>query len=41
MALMPGAVTGYEAQFDFPLREQPPRLTSTVVHRVEIDLTRE
>jgi trehalose 2-sulfotransferase len=26
MALMPGAVTGYEAQFDFPLREQPPRL---------------
>jgi LPS sulfotransferase NodH len=26
MALKPGAVTGYEAQFDFPLRESPPEL---------------
>lgn len=26
MTLKPGAVTGYEAQFDFPLREQPPEL---------------
>jgi LPS sulfotransferase NodH len=24
MTLKPGAVTGYEAQFDFPLRERPP-----------------
>lgn len=26
MAIKPGAVTGYEAQFDFPLREAPPEL---------------
>lgn len=26
MALNPGAVTGYEAQFDFPLRGDPPEL---------------